>query len=61
MSYAAVILLVVKYIFLKLMNKMEKDKKKQARKEAYLEKAKVGIDKRDASAITAYFDAARRL
>ena len=61
MSWIAVIGAILKLAVMFFTNKFEKDKKKQARKGAYLERAKEGIRNRDRSAITAYFDAARRL
>lgn len=61
MSWIAIAGAVLKLVVMWLTNRFEKNKKRQKQREAYLAKAKEGIRNRDASAITAYFDAARRM
>jgi len=61
MGWVAIVGSVIKLIIMILQNKFEKDAKKRKAKEAYLERAKEGIKKRDRSAVNSYFDAVRRL
>lgn len=61
MSWISIVGAVLKLLVMVLGNKFERDKERKRKKEVYLEKARQSIKRRDASAITTYFDSVRRL